>query len=222
MRNLKSPRSWLLSCHAAASQGFTAFSWCDFCMSHPFVHTHVYLCISVCICVRVTLGIQRVVVVYLGICRPRVLSERNYDFYWKRKCHPVVSEVRKVCLTSGFSSRKSRRPSRDVRLSVPGTYSTALITSYLPSSAPLPQNIQSVFLLTLSSGVVKTFRIYKLVSTLTAKKNHRIRGVERAPFDFVSLSKLCCHLARSSHGKMKHNRQKNVWLTTLIPEENPG
>lgn len=176
LRNLKSPRSWLLSCHAAASQGFTAFSWCDFCMSHPFVHTHVYLCISVCTCVRVTLGIQRVVVVCLGICRPRVLSERNYDFYWKRKCHPVVSEVRKVCLTSEFSSRKSRRPSRDVRLSVPGTYSTALITSYLPSSAPLPQNIQSVFLLTLSSGVVKTFRIYKLVSPLTAKKKPSYPG----------------------------------------------
>lgn len=137
-------------------------------MSHPFVHTHVYLCL--CVCVRVTQGFQRVAVVCVGICRPRVLSDRNYDFYWKRKCHPVVSEVRKVCLTSGFSSRNSRRPSRDVRAWVAGTYSTALITSYLPTFSPLPQNIQSVFLLTVSSGVVKTFRIYKLVSPLTAKK----------------------------------------------------
>lgn len=121
-------------------------------------------------CVGVTLGIQRAAVVCVGICRLLVLSDRNYDFYWKRKCHPVVSEVRKVCLTSGFSSRNSRRPSRDVRVCVAGTYSTALITSYLPSFATLPQNIQSVFLLTVSSGVVKTFRIYKLVSPLTAKK----------------------------------------------------
>lgn len=54
----------------------------------------------------------------------------------------------------------------------------------------------------------KNFSYLQIGLASNRKKNHRIRGVEREPFDFVSLSKLCCHLARSSRGKMKHNRAK--------------
>lgn len=127
--------------------------------------------------------------------------------------------MRKVCLTSGFSSRNSRRPSRDVRVCVAGTYSTALITSYLPSFAPLPQNIQSVFLLTVSSGVVKTFRIYKLVSPLTAKKPSH-PGSGTGTFWLRCQSYAAIPLARAV-AKWSITGRKNVWLTTLIPEENP-